>query len=106
MIASFGVWMAGELLIVTKIHVYRVKNVKRFVNFLDLALHLLYLTSLDNLNSFLSKHIVMTNSQKTKEKINEKVTLTDDSCCDDSCYAGGDPSVRFESEGRRGGGCC
>jgi hypothetical protein len=43
----------------------------------------------------------MTNSQKTKEKIKEKVALTDDSCCAD-----GGPSVSFESEGRRGGGCC
>ena len=50
--------------------------------------------------------MVMTNSQKTKEKNKEKVALTDDSCCDDSCCASGGPSVSFESEGRRGGGCC
>lgn len=50
--------------------------------------------------------MVITNSQKTKEKIKEKVALTDDSCCDDSCCASGGPSVSFESEGRRGGGCC
>ena len=48
----------------------------------------------------------MTNSQKTKEKIKEKEALTDDSCCDDSCCAGSGPSISFESEGRRGGGCC
>jgi hypothetical protein len=69
-------------------------------------LHLLYLASLANLNSFLSKHIVMTNSQKTKEKIKEKVALTDDPCCDDSCCASSGPSVSFESEERKGGGCC
>jgi hypothetical protein len=69
-------------------------------------LHQLYLASLDNLNSFSSKHILMTNTQKTKEKINEKVALTDDPCCDDSCCAGGGPSVSFEGEERRGGGCC
>jgi hypothetical protein len=70
------------------------------------VLHLLYLASLDNLNSFFSKHIVMTNPQKTKEKIKEKVAQTDDSCCDDSCCAGGGPSLSFEREGRRGGECC
>jgi hypothetical protein len=43
----------------------------------------------------------MTNSQKTKERINEKEALTDDPCC-----AAGSHSVSFESEGRRGGGCC
>ena len=45
---------------------------------------LLSLASLDNLNSFSSKHILMTNSQETKEKANErhgKVELGDDSCC-------------------------
>jgi hypothetical protein len=62
-------------------------------------LHLLYLASLDNLNSFLGKHIAMTNSQKTKEKKN--VVVTDDSCCDELCCGG--PSARVESEG---GGCC
>jgi hypothetical protein len=48
----------------------------------------------------------MTNSQKTKEKIKEKVALTDKSCCDDSCCADGGPSVSSESEERRGEGCC
>ena len=72
-------------------------------------LHLLYLASLDNLNSFLGKHIVMTNSQKTKEKANErhgKVELSGDSCCDDSCCGGDIPSVHFESEGTGGMCCC
>ncbi|MGH9983403.1 MAG: hypothetical protein ACRD8W_05535 [Nitrososphaeraceae archaeon] len=45
----------------------------------------------------------MTNSQKIKEKIKEKVELTGDSCCDDSCCTDGGHSVSFESEGRRGG---
>jgi hypothetical protein len=66
-------------------------------------LHLLYLASLVNLNSFLSKHILMTNSQKTKEEnVNKRQGNQTDSCCDDSC-CGGSPSARFESEG---GGCC
>lgn len=69
-------------------------------------LHLLYLASLDNFNSFLSKYTVMTNSQKSKEKIKEKVALSDGSCCDDSCCTDGGPSLSFEREGRRGGGCC
>ena len=50
----------------------------------------------------------MTNSQKTKEKANErhgKVELSGDSCCDDSCCGGDIPSVHFESEGT-GGMCC
>jgi hypothetical protein len=62
-------------------------------------LYLLYLASLDNSNSFSSKHIMMTNSQKTREK--EKVDLKGDSCCDDSCCVGA--SARFESEGKV---CC
>lgn len=47
--------------------------------------------------------MAMTNSQKTKGKIKEKVALTHDSCCDDSCCADGGPSGSFESEVRRGG---
>lgn len=46
----------------------------------------------------------MTNSQKTQERIQEKVAQTDDPCCDDSCCASSGPSVSFESEGRRRGG--
>ena len=37
----------------------------------------------------------MTDSLKIKEKKN--ISLTEDSCCDDSCCGG--PSTRFESEG-------
>jgi hypothetical protein len=69
-------------------------------------LDLLYLASLANLNSFLSKHKLMTNSQKTKNK--ENVAPSDDSCCDDSCCGGssGRPSVSLEGEVKRGGACC
>jgi hypothetical protein len=45
-------------------------------------LHLLYLASPDNLNSFSSKHLLMTSSQKTKE--NEKIDQGPGPCCDDS----------------------
>ena len=40
--------------------------------------------------------MVMTNTQKTREK--EKVDTKGDSCCDDSCCGG--PSARFHSEGK------
>ena len=86
---------------VTKNRVCRVKNVKRYVDFLDFALVSVFTltlpTSVDNLNSFPSKHMYMTDSQKIKEKVKErytKVALTGDSCCGSS--------VSFES----GGGCC
>ena len=62
-------------------------------------LHLLYIASLDNLNSFSSKPILMTSSKKTKE--NEKIDQGAGSCCDDSCCGG---SIgRIENEERR---CC
>jgi hypothetical protein len=62
-------------------------------------LHLLYRASLDNLNSFSSKHLLMTSSQKTKE--NEKIDQGPGPCCDDS-YCGGSIG-RIENEERR---CC
>jgi len=62
-------------------------------------LHLLYLASLDNLNSFSGKLIVMVNSQKTKE--NEKIDQAGEPCCDDSCCDG--PIERIENEEQR---CC
>jgi hypothetical protein len=62
-------------------------------------LHLLYLASLDNLNSSSGKLIDMVSSPKTKGKA--KIDQGGDSCCDDSCCSG---SIgRIENGERR---CC
>jgi hypothetical protein len=63
-------------------------------------LHLLYLASLDNLNSFSGKHVTMDDSLKIKEKVKErygKIALIGGSCCSPSVGTG---------EGEGGGGCC
>lgn len=46
---------------------------------------------------------MMANSQKIKEKVKEgreRVTLTNDSCCDDSCCGGSGLSLDFGGEGK------
>ncbi|MGC1133951.1 MAG: hypothetical protein WA941_14095 [Nitrososphaeraceae archaeon] len=49
----------------------------------------------------------MTNLQKTKVKErHRKVAQTGDSCCDDSCCGGSNPSASFESEGIEVRRCC